>query len=334
MSLEEIAGYLHLVCCPACSQSLSIENTRLRCSRCSRKYDIFEGIPLLNYSNPDSRPDSSELKAQQSYYDAHPLPPYHVSEDLSSLIDRAHEDRFACLLDEQIPFGTRILDCGCGTGLLANFLSIAHRTVFGVDLSVNGLRMAHAFKQRNALSRIYFLQMNLFAPAFKPGSFDLVLCHNLPDRAGDIDSQIQLLARLIKPHGYLVLGLHHSFGRIWTAPIESASRLSGRLGAIFRTGFRGAASDGSAEDIALVDRESNPKVRVSLSMVVRSMVSNGLQLVKAIPIKRASVSLAAHGIVIERGTIESLPKGRNTDWSVFAGGVGGEGFFVTIARKM
>ena len=40
-----------------------------------------------------------------------------------SLIDKANKSIFAKFLDEQIKFGSKILEVGCGTGQLSNFLS-------------------------------------------------------------------------------------------------------------------------------------------------------------------------------------------------------------------
>ncbi len=48
-------------------------------------------------------------------------------------MEKARDGLFARLLNEQIPYDARVVEVGCGTGQLTNFLSIAHRSVLGVD---------------------------------------------------------------------------------------------------------------------------------------------------------------------------------------------------------
>ena len=79
---------------------------------------------------------------------------------------------------------------GCGTGQLTNFLSIAHRSVLGVDVCMNSLGLAQKFKVENGLDRASFAQMNLFRPALKDGFFDVVISQ-----------------RRVAPHGRLPGGL-------------------------------------------------------------------------------------------------------------------------------
>ena len=104
----------------------------------------------------------------------------------------------ARLLDEQIPFGARVIECGCGTGQLTNFLSVANRTVVGADLCLNSLKLATAFKTQNELDRAHFLQMNLFRPCFKPASFDLVISNGVLHHTADPFLGLQSISRLVK----------------------------------------------------------------------------------------------------------------------------------------
>jgi SAM-dependent methyltransferase len=123
---------------------------------------------------------------------------------------------FAKLLDDQIPFGTRILECGCGTGQLTNFLSVAMRTVIGTDICFNSLKMAQEFKNNNGLERAHFYQMNLFRPCFKPQSFDLVISNGVLHHTSDPFLAFKSISALVRPQGYVLIGLYHKYGRIIT----------------------------------------------------------------------------------------------------------------------
>ncbi len=52
----------------------------------------------------------------KAFYEANPFPNYDDFDSAASLLDKARTGLFARLLDEQIPFGARVIECGCGTG--------------------------------------------------------------------------------------------------------------------------------------------------------------------------------------------------------------------------
>ena len=58
--------------------------------------------------------------------------------------------------------------------------------------------------------------MNLFRPAFKPGSFDLVVSNGVLHHTADPFRAFQSISRLVKPGGYLLVGLYHRYGRLIT----------------------------------------------------------------------------------------------------------------------
>ncbi len=96
------------------------------------------------------------------------------------------------MLDESIPYNSTVLEVGCGTGQLTNFLGISCRRVIGTDMCLNSLRLAEDFRREHGLDRVRFVQMNLFKPCFKPEQFDVVLCngvlHHTADPCGGFQS--------------------------------------------------------------------------------------------------------------------------------------------------
>ena len=84
----------------------------------------------------------------KAFYEENPFPNYDDLDSVGSLMQKAKEGIFAKVLDEQLPFGIKVLECGCGTGQLSIFLSIANRSVFGVDMCLNSLKLGQAFKEK------------------------------------------------------------------------------------------------------------------------------------------------------------------------------------------
>src|SRR5262249_32812952 len=113
----------------------------------------------------------------------------------------------------QIPYDARVLEVGCGTGQLSHFLGMAQRTVLGIDLCANSLRLAQQFKKAHGLERVAFGQMNLFRPALRKGFFDVVLSNGVLHHSGNAKPAFQSISQLAKPGGLVVVGLYNAFGR-------------------------------------------------------------------------------------------------------------------------
>ena len=87
----------------------------------------------------------------KQFYEQTPFPNYDDLDNPRALLEKARAGLFARLLNEQIPYDARVVEIGCGTGQLTNFLAIAHRSVVGVDVCLNSLRLAQEFKMRHGL---------------------------------------------------------------------------------------------------------------------------------------------------------------------------------------
>lgn len=151
----------------------------------------------------------------RAFYEATPFPDYDAGETAASLAEKARRGAYAAALDRAIPSGARVLDVGCGTGQLACFLSIARRTVVGVDFARASLRLGEAFARTQRLSAS-FLQADLFRAPLRPESFDLVLANGVLHHTADPAGGVRVLAALVRPGGHLALGLYHPLGRAAT----------------------------------------------------------------------------------------------------------------------
>jgi 2-polyprenyl-3-methyl-5-hydroxy-6-metoxy-1,4-benzoquinol methylase len=207
---------LALFCCPRCSADLELGQGQLHCAQCQNDYPCNTDIPSLYWQNEWGNAKVDVTDRMKSFYEANPFPNYDEFDDAGSLMDKARKGLFAKSLDDQIPFGTRVLECGCGTGQLTNFLAIANRTVIGADICLNSLKMAHGFKEKNKLDRAHFYQMNLFRPCFKPQTFDFVISNGVLHHTSDPRLAFASIAKLVKPNGYLIVGLYHKYGRLFT----------------------------------------------------------------------------------------------------------------------
>jgi SAM-dependent methyltransferase len=185
-----------------------------------------------------------------------PTADYAAIETRDELRRRSLQRPFARLLDGQLPRQATVLDYGCGTGRLANFLGLSWgRTVIGVDYPSAALDMAEAWRARFSVANAYFIAADLAAPPFAPAGFDLVVCDRTFRHGDDLASIFRSAARLIKPHGHLAVGFNSRLGRLsaaWRAVFgqggaSSPSRqqhfsLAGVLGLLAAEGFDFTAS--------------------------------------------------------------------------------------------
>jgi SAM-dependent methyltransferase len=101
-----------------------------------------------------------------------------------------------------LPAGGRVLDAGCGPGLVAHALLEAGHRVVGVDLSAEMITRA---RQRCARfgERALFEQKSLFDPSLVgpfDGAISRLVLHHAPDPAAFLRRQVELL----RPGGVLV----------------------------------------------------------------------------------------------------------------------------------
>jgi SAM-dependent methyltransferase len=214
--LKHITNNIGILMCPACQGDLEVAENSIKCLECRNCYEVKNNIPLLFVPNEWSGSKEDVTEVEKSFYEKTPFPNYEDFENVADLVEKARRGLFANLLNEQIPYNIRVLEVGCGTGQLTNFLGVAHRVVFGTDMCLNSLRLAQEFKEKNNLERVGFYQMNLFRSVFKEESFPVVICNGVLHHTSDPFAGFQSISRLVKKGGYILVGLYNRYGRIVT----------------------------------------------------------------------------------------------------------------------
>lgn len=208
-----LAGRLRSPCCNA---ELPYAEEKLRCEACGHEFEITDGIPQLFWPHEEIAADTDVTDVVKAFYEEAPFPNYNDHDSLSTLIDKSRAGLYARRLDETIPYNSSVLEVGCGTGQLSNFLGIGCRQVVGTDMCLNSLRLGEEFRREHGLSRVRFVQMNLFRTALAAEQFDVVLCNGVLHHTADPLGGFESLLPLVKPGGHIVIGLYNTYGRLMT----------------------------------------------------------------------------------------------------------------------
>jgi len=108
----------------------------------------------------------------------------------------AHIERLAGGLS-----GRRIVDVGCGGGILAEAMAAKGATVTGIDLAEKPLKVAMLHRMEIGSNVDYRLVSAEDLAAESPGAFDMVTCMEMLEHVPDPPAIVNACAKLVKPGG-------------------------------------------------------------------------------------------------------------------------------------
>ena len=172
--------------------------------------------------------DLDELtKKISDFYNEVQFPNYADCEDYASLYDKGVSNLFTKKLDEELGFGTKILEMGCGTGQLSLFLSRCNREIYAVDISNSSLKLGENFRKQNNINNTYFMKMDVFDLKFKRNSFDYVISNGVLHHTKNAKEAFKCLVEVTKPGGIIIIGLYHKYGRFVSYLKQQLAKLVG-----------------------------------------------------------------------------------------------------------
>jgi SAM-dependent methyltransferase len=321
-------------CSPNEHGELEVVGEDAVCKRSGQTFPIEEGIPRLYWPHESISAATDVTEMVKAFYEETPFPNYDDHDSVRSLIEKSRRGQYARVLDESIPYNSRVLEVGCGTGQLTNFLGISCRRVIGTDMCLNSLRLAERFRREHDLNRVRFVQMNLFKPCFRPEQFDVVICNGVLHHTADPWGGFQSIARLVRPGGYIIVGLYNKYGRLMMDLRRNILRLTGGRGKWIDAYLRSRKMSAEKQRAWFNDQYRHPhESKHTIGEVCEWFRRCGLKFVRGVP----SVTPGGNGL--GRGNLlQPTSEGSKLDHFVVQAreivtGSREGGFFIMIGHK-
>ncbi len=319
--------------CPETKSPLAAEGDAL-VSESGIRYPVDGFARLLTPTKSEEEEKTRQM--MQKFYEQFTFPGYDGIDSPAVLMEKAGKSGFGLWVDQAISPFAKVLEVGCGTGQMTNFLGlVSTRTVIGADQSVASLTLGQRFRDQFDLKNVNFVQANIFAMPFAENSFDTVICsgvlHHTPDPKGGF---LEIL-KLVKPGGTILIGLYNTYARI---PLGLRKLLFTATGNTFRkldAHMRRKDVDTSKKEIWFADQYKNPHESWhSVDEVLKWFDEAGVEYLSGVPDIAGKIEGEESGMRL----FEKHPRGsalqhvmKQLGWMGTIGREGG--LFVLVGRK-
>ena len=100
--------------------------------------------------------------------------------------------------------GKRVLDVGCGGGILADSMARRGAEVLGIDLASKAIKVAQLHALEAETQGVSYREISAEALVVEqPGSFDMVTCMEMLEHVPDPSLVVNACAGLVKPGGHV-----------------------------------------------------------------------------------------------------------------------------------
>lgn len=119
--------------------------------------------------------------------------------------------------------GLKVLDVGCGGGLLSEAMAVRGASVLGIDMSAVAIRVATDHAAGNGITSVRYRQTPI--EALDETGFDLITCMEMLEHVPDPEQIITACVERLSPGGHLVLSTINRNLRAYTSAIIGAEYL-------------------------------------------------------------------------------------------------------------
>ena len=134
-------------------------------------------------------------------------------------------------IQESVPLkGKRVVDVGCGGGILSDAMARCGADVLGIDMSGKALGVAQLHALEVQTAGVTYREVNAEALADElPGQFDVVTCMEMLEHVPNPASVVRACAKLVKPDGWVFFSTINRNSKAFMLAIVGAEYVLGML---------------------------------------------------------------------------------------------------------
>lgn len=121
--------------------------------------------------------------------------------------------------------GRRVLDVGCGGGILAESMALRGADVLGIDLADKPLKVAMLHAKKSGATLAYQAVSAEDLAQQEPAAFDVVTCMEMLEHVPQPALVIDACARMVKPGGWVFFSTINRTPLAWLVAIVGAERI-------------------------------------------------------------------------------------------------------------
>lgn len=122
--------------------------------------------------------------------------------------------------------GKKVVDIGCGGGILSDAMARKGAEVLGIDLSTKVLKVAQLHAMEAGTPSVQYREVAAEAlAAEQPAGFDVVTCMEMIEHVPDPSSIVQACASLVKPGGWVFFSTINRNAKAFLFAIVGAEHL-------------------------------------------------------------------------------------------------------------
>ncbi|MGI8952107.1 MAG: class I SAM-dependent methyltransferase [Chitinophagaceae bacterium] len=174
--------------------------------------------------------------------------------EYNRIADRKRVDFITNVLKKSLPFNARILDVGCGNGVISRHLGRAGFNVVGIDVSEKTIEIA---KSNTQLSNVIFMKKNAEELVASGEKYDAIICSEVLEHLSEPEKLLEVLHESLKEKGKLIVTVPNGKGpreTLVTKPVLNLRKKNNWLWKLMNKiksslGYKGTTAQSAADNL-------------------------------------------------------------------------------------